>query len=94
MNDSLIAALAKQLALPEQVSIYDINFAFGAVTLVIKHLGADACEKSALIKILDTTQDIALWALNNDSEEAAAGLRDGVFFAADLLENEQLPLAA
>ncbi|MGB0966106.1 MAG: hypothetical protein ACPGU3_08060 [Litorivicinus sp.] len=94
MNESLIAALAKHLALPTEVSIYDINFAFGAVSLVIKHLGADVCEQTALSELLNTTQDIALWALNNDSSEAAAGLRDGVFFAADLLENEQLPLAA
>lgn len=94
MNDSLIAALQHHLALPEQISIYDINLAYGAVTMVIKHLGSDADEHQCLRDVLGTTQDIAMWALNADSEEAISGLRDGVFLAAGLIENEQLPLAA
>lgn len=94
MNESVIKALAAELALPETVSIYDINFAFGAVTMVMRHLGVEADQHAALLKLLNTTQDIAIWALNADNEQAAEGLRDGVFYAAELLENGQLPLAA
>lgn len=94
MNQDLIDALARHLELPETVSLYDINFAFGAVSLVIKHLNTDLDEHHALVQLLGTTQEIALWALNSDDEQAVAGLRDGIFYAAELLESDQLPLAA
>lgn len=94
MNESLIAALKQHLALPEKISIYDMNLAYGAVTLVIKHLGSDADAQQCLREVIGATHDIAVWALNSDSEEAIEGLRDGVFLAAGLIENEQLPLAA
>lgn len=94
MSPDLVKALSKHLDLSGDVSIYEINFAYGAVTLVLQQLGFDGNGHEQLVRLLGTTQDIALWALNADSEQAAAGLRDGIFYAAELIENDLLPLAA